>query len=203
MPYYFDGAIAAGTNALSCIVYNENSPPTQTNWGGGDDTLTRQGGHGICKGLATAWVIALLNGERGARDAGLFRSYFTNVLKFQGTYIKDFGKHMDTHVRKLEAMGQSTHLKLIKQRDKVNLHARNLPNGNWGCYVSVWKHDVAFGHYGHTYFIMDPNCGLIGFRHRRDFLTGANALIEGRRARKNKGPNDTVGLWFFRKKFFG
>jgi len=197
MPKYYAGAIAAGKSGLSCIIRHQNKPPKAAKWGTADDTLVRQGGHGICKGLATAWVIALLSDVREARDKAKFAKYFKEVLRFQGTYIKDFGGHMDAHVTQLKKMSADPGVRLLKKTEPKTLEMGDLPSGNWGAYVSVWKHDVAFGAHTGTYFIMDPNCGLIGFSNKWKFIQGAQSLIEGRRKRKNKAPEDTIGIWFF------
>jgi len=194
---YYDGAIAAGKDGLSCIVRKENNPPPVASWGTADDTLVRQAGHGICKGLATAWVIALLSGQKEAHEKGSFRKYFTEVLKFQGTYIKDFGQHMDGHVKQLKKMSADPGVRLLKKITPKTLEMSDVPSGNWGAYVSVWKHDVAFGSYNNKYYVMDPNCGLIGFSNKWKFVAGAQSLVEGRRTRKNKGPDDTIGIWFY------
>lgn len=196
-PKYYAGAIAKSTPSKTKVVSRKNKPPTIADWGVGDDTLDRQGGHGICKGLATAWVIALVNGVADARSPALFSRYFNEVLRFQGTYIKDYGKHMDTHVAQLSKMGSDPNVRLIKKSDLRTIQSGDLPSGNWGAYISIWQHDIAIGSYNNDFFIMDPNCGLLGY-NRWTFLQGIQSLIEGRRARKHKGPMDTIGVWFYR-----
>ncbi|MGK0358325.1 MAG: hypothetical protein ACI9U2_000609 [Bradymonadia bacterium] len=194
---YYDGAIAKSSPSKTTVVTSRNSPPSSGNWGASDDTLDRQGGHGICKGLATAWVIALVNGVAEARTPELFRRYFIDVLRFQGTYIKDYGKHIDGHVAQLSKMGSDPNVRFIRKVDLQTIRSGDLPAGNWGAYISIWKHDIAIGSYNGDFYIMDPNCGLLGY-NRWTFLQGVQSLIEGRRARKNKGPMDTIGVWFYR-----
>ncbi len=197
--YRYNHLFLRATDRAKGTVQHENNPPDQADWGGQDDTLTRQGGHGICKGLATAWVIAFLNGVEGASDLDQFPAYFLNVLKFQGTYIKDYGKHIDSHLIQMAKFGFRSGLRRIKEIKPTSLRASDLVGYNWGCYASVWKHDVAFGRRSGKFYIMEPNFGLFRYQDQSTFLLDANELIEARRARKHKGPNDSVGLWFYGK----
>lgn len=182
-----------------CVVRHSNAPPDAADWGTQDDTLQRQGGHGICKGLATAWVIGLLNGVNECSDVVSFANYFHQVLRFQGTYIKDFGRHMDSHLVQLSKMKASAGLRLISQVRRPSLVAGDLVGYNWGAYASVWKHDIGFGRRAGRFYIMEPNFGLFRYDNQGNFLTDTNLLIEARRNRKHKGPGDEIGLWFYGK----
>jgi hypothetical protein len=106
-------------------------------------------------------VIAFLNNVPDASDTSLFHSYFTNFLRFQGTYIKDYGKHIDSHLVQLIKLGMTDPgVRLIKQFESTTISENQVVRYTWGAYVSVWKHDIAFGYRGGKFYIMEPNFGL-------------------------------------------
>ncbi|MEK6239767.1 MAG: hypothetical protein N2C14_34025, partial [Planctomycetales bacterium] len=100
--------------------HDGNHAPRQHEWFTGDDTLATQGAstakpraHGICKGVASSWVIAFLNGVPEATDPAKYEQYYMNFLRFQATFIKDFGKHLDMHVAKLSEYSMDPNIKPI------------------------------------------------------------------------------------------
>jgi hypothetical protein len=188
---------AFGLASSRCEVRGENHPPEADAWGTKDDTLSRQGGHGICKGLATAWVIAFLNQVSESSDVNAFGSYFRNVLQFQGTYIKDFGKHIDSHLVQMIKMKVDTGVHQVKQYETTNLETTQLPGHTWGAYLSVWKHDIAMGYRRPNYYIMEPNFGLFVYGDKANFVNDGRRLIEARRARKHKGQDAKIGVWMY------
>lgn len=191
-----------------------NHAPAPANWGAADDTLTRQGvmvgsprGHGICKGLASAWVIAFVSNIREATAADEFEEYFTNFLRFQATYIKDYGKHIDTHLNQFAKIGMPTMLRPYfqdKALDRVvadghvfrsgHLHAR------WAAYLSVWSHDIAIGSlHGSSgpFYIFEPNTGLLGYDSAKPFADDVNGYLDDRRTSKGKPLTEPFKMWCY------
>lgn len=194
-------------------VHGGNHAPSVSDWFKNDDTLDRQGvsqgrpnGHGICKGIASSWVIAFLNKVPDTIDPAKFEQYYANFLRFQATMVKDYGKHIDSHVQQLGAMGMKTNVKQVKQTQIVNLTSKEIPTTfgpgghRWGAYMSVWHHDIAIGARAGkspTYYILEPNTGLLGYNSRKDFFDDLNAYVAGRRTKKKKSPKEPAGYWFY------
>ena len=135
-------------------IHGGNHAPSASDWFAGDDTLDRQGvmegsprGHGICKGVASSWVIALINGVDEATSASAYESYYTNFLRFQATMIKDAGGHIDSHVASLSEMNVDPKIQHISTKDISTFSSSDIPNTSkrWGAYISVWGHDIAIG----------------------------------------------------------
>jgi hypothetical protein len=205
---------------LSCRYQNKkthggNHAPSVADWFKNDDTLDRQGtskgkpnGHGICKGTASSWVIAFLNKVPDTIDPALFEDYYTNFLRYQATMVKDFGKHIDSHVAQFKKVGIEANVHQVKKVDLVTLTANDLPTGGvfglgghrWGAYISVWHHDIAIGGRAgrnKTYYIVEPNTGLLGYTSRSDFLDDLNDYIANRRTSKGEANNAPAGFWFY------
>lgn len=188
-------------------MHGGNHAPSVADWFRNDDTLDRQGisagkpnGHGICKGVASAWVIAFLNGVREATDSSLFEQYYTDFLRYQATMIKDFGKHIDSHVAQLNKLDLKPNVKEYKNFQAPSLRAEDIPNGRWGIYMSVWQHDIAAGGTwgtGGKQYIVEPNTGLLGYDSITDFLHDLNEYIDSRRTKKNKQSTDPAGFWIY------
>ncbi len=188
-----------------------NHAPSVADWFKNDDTLDRQGiapgkpnGHGICKGIASSWVIAFLNGVREATDVALFEDYYANFLRYQATMVKDFGGHIDRHASKFGAMGVSPNITMIKSFTKPRLEESDLPtHSKWAAYLSVWHHDIAiggdWGREGKTY-IVEPNRGLLGYKagQMNDFLGDLDHYLDARRKSKKKPANDPAGFWMYK-----
>jgi hypothetical protein len=193
-------------------VHGGNHAPSVADWFKNDDTLDRQGvshgkpnGHGICKGVASGWVIAFLNKVPDSIDPARFEQFYTDFLRYQGTMIKDFGKHIDSHVAQFSKLGVETNIHQVSQKQIVTLRAKDCPTSSgpfghrWGAYISCWHHDIACGTRAgknRLYYIMEPNTGLLGYRSETDFLGDLNAYIAGRR--ESKGVGDApAGYWFY------
>ncbi len=203
--------------SLSCRYKNKathggNHAPSASDWFKNDDTLDRQGvskgkpnGHGICKGTASAWVIAFLNGVKEASDASRYEAFYTDFLRYQATMIKDFGKHIDSHVSQLGKLGVQTHVEQIRQFKAVRLTKDDLPSRRWGTYISVWHHDIAAGGEGRRFFgsrkfyIVEPNTGLLGYDSQSDMLADLNEYIESRRTKKGLDSTAEAGFWLYGK----
>lgn len=185
-----------------------NHAPSVADWFKNDDTLDRQGkskkspnGHGICKGVASSWVIAFMSDVRQATDASQFEDYYANFLRYQATMIKDFGKHIDSHLAQLSKIGMGTTLreyKIFKKADFTirdgHLHAK------WAAYLSVWHHDIAIGSsHGSTgpFYIVEPNTGLLGYSSPDGFVSDLNDYISSRRKKKTLPPTEEAGYWMY------
>lgn len=183
-------------------VKGQNNPPTMERISTNDpnDALLKQQGHGICKGLASTWVIAFLNDVEESFNPEKFEDWFTGFAKFQGTYIKDSGGHIDKHLAQIEESGVYTGVIVEKAITRTKLSSDDFPkNHPWAAYCSIWKHDIAFGYMGEhsgNYYIMEPNDGLYIYDDEHKFLEDANGYIEERRSLKKKKPEDSLGLWF-------
>ncbi|MFK5949731.1 MAG: hypothetical protein QM500_13290 [Methylococcales bacterium] len=201
------------TPKLTCKYVNKaihggNHAPSALDWFNDDDTLDRQGvgpsrlkGHGICKGIASSWVIAFLKGTIETTDPAQYEAYFTNFLRFQATMIKDFGGHIDTHIAKLTDLQLDPNITFVKKLDIVDFSESDIPVGKWGAYISVWGHDIAIGGKwgaGSMLYINEPNTGLLGYKKKADFFTDLNAYMAARRAKKHKPLNEPAGFWIYK-----
>lgn len=186
-------------------VHGGNHAPAAADWWGDDDTLDRQGvgpgkpkGHGICKGVASSWVIAFLNGSTEATDPKKYESYYTNFLRFQATMIKDFGSHIDTHISKFSDLHINTNIKVANKLELAKFEEKHIPNGRWAAYISVWGHDIAIGGKwgaGNTLYINEPNTGLLGYSSKSSFFTDLDAYLSKRRQKKHLSPVEKAGFW--------
>jgi hypothetical protein len=80
-----NGFISASSSAQGPFV---NMDPGVTS--GIDADIAGKFTSGICAGISTAWVIAFLSGVPEASTTNGFKSYFDNMLKFQGAYVFNF-----------------------------------------------------------------------------------------------------------------
>ncbi len=185
-----------------------NHAPSVADWFKNDNTLDRQGvsqgkpnGHGICKGTASSWVIAFLNGVRDSYDPGTYEEYYTNFLRYQATMVKDFGNHIDSHVAQFKKIGVDTKIKEFQQVKAVNLTDKNIPNGRWASYISCWHHDIACGGLWRPngkHYIVEPNTGLLGYRSYVTMLADLGEYLNHRRAGKGKPATEPAGFWVYR-----
>ncbi|WP_292943213.1 hypothetical protein [Novosphingobium sp.] len=198
---------------LSCRYKNKathggNHAPSVADWFKNDDTLDRQGvsqgkpnGHGICKGTASSWVIAFLNGVRDSYTANTYEEFYTNFLRYQATMVKDFGKHIDSHVAQFKKLGVETNIKEYKSIKVVNLTKSDIPDGRWGAYISCWHHDIAcggtWGTTGNSY-ICQPNTGLLGYTNYLTMLSDLGTYLDSRRSSKSKPATEPAGFWIYR-----
>lgn len=185
-----------------------NHAPSVADWFKGDDTLDRQGtsggrpnGHGICKGTASAWVTAFLNGVPEAVDPERYEDYYTNFLRYQATMTKDFGGHIDRHVAQLAKLGVDAGIVQARKFEAAALTEAHIPQGRWGAYISVWHHDIAAGGTwgtGSKLYIVEPNTGLLGYNNKVSFFSDLDAYISSRRSRKRLPPTEKAGFWIYR-----
>jgi hypothetical protein len=202
------------TPSLTCKytdkkTHGGNHAPSVADWfKDNDDTLSRQGkskkspnGHGICKGTASAWVIAFLSGEIEASDPKLYEAYYTNFLRYQATMIKDSGKHIDTHLEVLERIGLKTTLRPLKAFSAATFTVRDgHMHARWATYASVWHHDIAFGgSHGSSgpFYIVEPNTGLLGYSGSELFIKDLNAYISERRTKKGLPETTEAAYWVY------
>jgi hypothetical protein len=205
-------------DALTCryqhkSTHGGNHAPSVSDWFKNDDTLDRQGvssgkpnGHGICKGTASSWVIAFLNKVPDASDPAKFEDFYTNFLRYQATMVKDFGKHIDSHVEQFKKLGVDTKVKQEKKVEIVTVKSSDLPSHGvfghrWGAYISVWHHDIAIGGtsgFSSKYYIVEPNTGLLGYNSKSDFLEDLNEYIDQRRTGKGHPSTTPAGFWFYK-----
>lgn len=202
-------------------IHGGNHAPSAADWFGGDDTLDRQGvmadsprGHGICKGVASSWVIALINDVDDATNAATYESYYTNFLRFQATMIKDAGGHINSHVASLSEMNVDPNIQHIETKDISRFSSGDIPKTGrrWGAYISVWGHDIAIGsdcgksknpfksRSSDAFFINEPNTGLLGYQNKNDFIFDLNEYLAARRVKKKKNMNATGAFWFYKEK---
>jgi hypothetical protein len=181
-------------------VKGQNNPPSRDRISTTDpnDGLLKQQGHGICKGLTTAWVIAFLNGVDETSNPGTFGEWFTGIAKFQGTYIKDAGGHIDQHLQLIEKTGMLTGVRVDHVVSVTSLSATNFPRTTpWAAYCSIWQHDIGFAADGRGHFyIMEPNDGLYVYDSESKFIADANGYVGDRRTAKGKTNGESFGLWF-------
>ncbi|MGI3900408.1 MAG: hypothetical protein ACRYGP_23685 [Janthinobacterium lividum] len=185
------------------IVKKKNSPPAVEGVDLEDlnDAFVLQQGHGICKGLASSWVIAFLNRVSEASDAKRFAEWF-EIARLHGTEIKNAGGHIDQHIAKIEAANVMTGVNVQSRIDASTVAEAQFPKAPWATYCSIWKHDIAFGadSVSGRFYIMEPNDGLAIYKDRETFLADLKAYIEDRRKVKGKQPNETIGLYYCTQK---
>jgi hypothetical protein len=209
MPTFPKAVVKLSRRYQNKNTHGGNHAPSVADWFKNDDTLDRQGvdpgrpnGHGICKGTSTSWVIAFLNGVAEATDPSRYEDYYTNFLRYQATMVKDFGKDIDAHVAQFSKLGVSTGITKVKSFTGVNLGLLDIPTGRWGCYMSVWSHDIAaggaWGKDGRLY-ICEPNTGLLGYDKVADFLSDLSGYIANRRTSKHLPATEPAGFWIYRR----
>ncbi len=205
MPNFLHASSTLSGKLLNKNIHGGNHAPKPGDWWANDDTLARQGpekgrpkGHGICKGVASSWVIAFLNGNTEASDGSKYEEYYTNFLRFQATMIKDFGKHIDSHVSKMADLHLDANINVGQKLELVEFEERYIPAGRWAAYISVWHHDIAIGgKWGasSTLYINEPNTGLMVYSDKRHFLADLKAYISKRRHSKKLPANEKAGFW--------
>lgn len=205
MPHFVKAQASLCGKLVNKGIHGGNHAPATADWWAGDDTLSRQGvgpgkpkGHGICKGVASSWVIAFLNSSVEATDPKKYENFYTNFLRFQATMIKDFGKHIDSHVSKFSDLHIDTNINVANKIEIINFEEKLIPNGRWAAYISVWGHDIAIGgKWGanSTLYINEPNTGLLGYSKKNDFFTDLNEYMRKRRQSKGLGPAEKAGFW--------
>lgn len=173
------GGLAFGKATAQEVVKGKNNSPK--------DTPEQSG---ICKGLVSAWIIAFLHGDEGARDVTKFKNYFVKVLRFHGSFVSDYSKptgyQIENIYSKMSELGVNPGLKLHADFSTPKLEVEQIPHhAAWGAYVNVWEHAIGLACDDRgNYWIMDPNYGLYVYADVKFFLQDANQLIANRRTHK-------------------
>ncbi|MBZ4418482.1 hypothetical protein [Myxococcus sp. RHSTA-1-4] len=181
----------------NCVIKRLNNAPKGD---GGVDEQTQETleGHGICSGMTTTWLIGFLNNRADASDPAQFQDYFMNVLRFQGAYLKESGGRADSQLDELAKAHLDHGLKALSVATaKVADGKLPFPKSPWAAYVSIWGHAIGIGERDGKWYMMDPNYGLFVYSGRDTFLADFSAIVEARRTKKGKGPNDTIKLLFY------
>ena len=164
-------------------------------------TATQLSGRGICSGITSAWILALLNGvddARGDPDANTFVKYFNEVLRFQGAYLKEEGGRADHFFGEMNARGFDTQIGQGKIISVDRLTSAALPgDARWGAYVSLWGHAIGMAVYDGRFFLMDPNTGLLEYEDKDAMLDSFGKGAEAQRKSKKKAATDKMTLQFF------
>lgn len=141
--------------ASQCVVRGRNNNP-------GVDADTENVEGGICSGITSAWVAALLSAgnDPSATQTTAFADAFENLIRFQGAYLRELKGRADVHLAALRG-----HLGFdFKEHEQIQcrqLQLADLPDsGHWGAYVSLRGHAVGVGRFNGQWMIMDPNLGL-------------------------------------------
>lgn len=209
MPHFTNASEKLSARYKNKAVHGGNHAPSAADWWKNDDTLDRQGvspsrpnGHGICKGVASTWVIEFLNTVSEATSARRYEQYYTNFLRFQATMVKDYGKHIDSHVARFAEKGLDTGIVEVKQIATVKLTDADVPaHGRWGAYISCWHHDIAIGGLWGTSgkaYINEPNTGLLGYEDLATALGDLDTYLDYRRNRKKKPATEPAKFWIYR-----
>jgi len=143
-----------------------------------DDTENVTGG--ICSGITSSWMIALLNANKmqEARDTAKFPELYNNSLRFQGAYFKELHGTAEKHLPAAGVVAVVNGEPLVKI-EKRNIATNDIPTlGWWACYVSMRGHAIGIGKYNKFFHIMDPNFGLFTYRDQMDFVADVNGLID-------------------------
>jgi len=158
--------------------------------------------HGICCGITIAWMIGFCHSVQGAQSTAYFDSYFRDVLRFQGAYLKDNKgniRSIDDFANRNYVHGCSA---INGKRSMTSFSVDNLGQGlpaKYSMYLGIWKHAIAAGVTSGRFYIMDPNAGLFAYFSQSDFEADMNDLIEARRTRKNQLGNAKISVWSYKK----
>ena len=141
--------------ASQCVVRGKNNNP-------GVDADTENVEGGICSGITSAWLAALLSARNdpSATEVAGFTDAFDNLIRFQGAYLRELHGKADVHLAALRGhLGfDFEELEAIACR-QLPL-AQLPPSEHWGAYVSLRGHAVGVGRFNGQWMIMDPNLGL-------------------------------------------
>lgn len=174
----------------------------------GEDKKKRKG---ICAGITTTWIVAVLNGSAEALscEGNDFVEFFNGVLRFQGAYFQNY--LINQAKSGFSFSGQSAAEKHISLMDKL---AETLAHGcekkdffytkageikkvlkkhkgNWAAYASLLGHAIGIASYNRKYYIMDPNYGLYEYSSFEMFSKDASQHITHRLQKLNEGNKST------------
>ncbi|MDH5540176.1 MAG: hypothetical protein OEY03_12300 [Rhizobacter sp.] len=152
---------------------------------GGASMMDRK--HGICCGITVAWIIGVCHKREDAVNTTGFDDYFRNVLRFQGSYIKDFKGNVDAMDELQGIQTQGLGKTASGRCNEDQLSGRFPSRGAWASYLGLYHHAVGIGYSGSRYLIMDPNAGLFKYKGKSDFISDVKALCDARRQSKGGG----------------
>lgn len=159
--------------ASQCVVLGKNNNP-------GVDADTENVEGGICSGITSAWLAALLSAGKdpSATEVAGFADAFDNLIRFQGAYLRELHGKADVHLAALRG-----HLGFdFEEQEQIQcrqLQLDDLPEReHWGAYVSLRGHAVGAGRFNGQWMIMDPNLGLFCYASAaaQGFVDDLNAL---------------------------
>jgi hypothetical protein len=159
--------------------------------------------HGICCGITIAWIVGFCHKRDEAVNTTNFARYFTDVLRFQGAYLKDnkgtVGSIDDLNAIQPEGLRRSGNGKCTGPQ-----LSGLFPGGTWAAYLGIWHHAIGVGVNDRTlrssrYCIMDPNAGLFKYDGEAAFVDDLRQLVEARRLRKGEAAGAKVSYTFFKK----
>lgn len=169
----------------------------QFNLGAPGASSMRDRKHGICCGIAVAWIVGVCHKREDAINTTHFKDYFDNVLRFQGAYVKDFKGNAGA-MDDLQGIHPLGLKKAASGSTTDDALAGLFPSsGAWAAYLSLYHHAVGIGCSSSRYLIMEPNAGLFKYKSKSAFITDVKQLCQVRRAKKN-GAAD-FGYSIFRK----
>lgn len=141
--------------------------------------------HGICCGISATWVVGFLGGHKGATGGKrLFGSYFFNVLRFQGTYIKHVQKSGKENIDRLVSQAKLQGVTFSKEISLIILNDNTLSTDyTWAAYISLFgQHAIGIGYEKkqNLFYLMNPNSGLFSYDKFLDFKSDYNQYIDKR-----------------------
>ncbi|QHQ36755.1 hypothetical protein [Algicella marina] len=158
----------------------------------------RLSGHGICSGITSSWMLALLNGVAEAIDTDSFVAYFNDVLRFQGGYLKDMGGRADDFFAQMNMKGLDTQIGSTGTVRTAELTIAHLPDSDtWAAYVALWGHAVGMAQKDGRFFLMDPNYGLFEYATLEEMVDMLNKGANARRRDKGKTKTDEMVFQFY------
>lgn len=162
--------------------------------------------HGICCGITGTWLFGVLNKAKEATDCVTFYPYFMNVLRFQGSILKDLGgtaSKINKNIDTLHSMFGGRPFKVTKKNTQLGGFGETLPHGEklWGAYLSAWHHAIGVCKANGHWFIMDPNNGLFEYKTRPGFVDDAVKYLRRRRRKKadagDISPTESLNLYIW------
>jgi hypothetical protein len=156
-------------------------------------------GRGICCGITTSWIIALLNGVPEATDMVRFQEFF-QVLRFQGAYMKAAqgdakGNLAKVFFAQMLAAHMDARCRLLSEASDVRFVLDGsmfpVPGKTWACYAGLYGHAIGAAESNSMFYLMDPNYGLYRYREREAMLFALQMVVTNR---KLKSIEESLGL---------
>lgn len=191
--------LKSGAPLFAAASHGAHVPHKNNNPGVDADTENVAGG--LCSGITSAWVAAVLcaPADASAVTPQDFEHCFDNLLRFQGAYLKELHGKADTHLAVLRKHLPFDYV-LHGALACAPLTAASLPaQAHWAAYMSLGGHAIGIGRYNGQWMIMDPNCGLFCYAHDQAaaWLADINHLADSYHQRKGRPAGSTVSLQVF------